>query len=133
MEDLKKNQKFIFLIAGCLAFLFMAFLPAVDIMGKESANGFKFVFEATGGGFSRFTMLLAILGPLAGAVYSQVVPEVKWGKNMLYIFGGSAIIGLLTLVILPTGCSFATGSWLSLILCVAAGIFAFMLTQPEKK
>lgn len=58
MEDLKKNQKFIFLIAGCLAFLFMAFLPAVDIMGKESANGFKFVFEATGGGFSRFTMLL---------------------------------------------------------------------------
>ena len=133
MDQLKKNQKVVFIVLGLLAFIFVAFMPAVDLMGKGTVNGFKFAFEAEGAGFSRFLMFLMILGPIAGGALAVAVPENKWGKNMLLIFGCTAIIGLITMIALPTGCSFAVGSWLSFIVSIAAAVLAYMLTQPAKK
>lgn len=132
MEDLKKNQKIIFLVLGIIAFVLVAFCPAVDLMGKGSVNGFKFVFQADGLGFSRILMFFFLLLPLLGGIYAYITPEEKWGKNVLYLFCAAAVLGLITLIALPTGCSFAFSSWLGLILCVVAVALTYVFSKPAK-
>lgn len=133
MEELKKNKKIVLLVVGVLAFIFAAFCPAIDVLGKDTMSGFKYVFDATGAGFTRFLYLIFFLLPLAGGVYAYVVPEIKWGKNMLYIFGGAAILGLITLLGLPTGLSFAFGAWLGFVLCLVGAVLAVMFKAPANK
>lgn len=129
MDAIKQNKKFILLGCAVLAFILMAFAPAVDVLGKATINGFKYVFEADGAGFSRFTMLLAILAPLGAGVVSYFMPEEKQGPLPFYCFLGGVVLSLLTLICLPEYCGFAWGAWLSLILGIGGAVVAYITNK----
>lgn len=129
MDALKQNKKFILLGCAVLAFILLAFAPAVDVLGKGTLSGFKYIFEADGAGFTRFMMLLCLLAPLAACYFVFMVPQEKQGKNPLYCFAGAAILGLLTLICLPTGLSFAWGGWLFIVLTAAGAAVSYFTSQ----
>lgn len=91
MDQIKQNAKWVFLGIGVISFLFFGLLSSISGPMGTSTNGFDVVFNGEGLGFSRILMLFTILAPLCAAVYAFVVPEAKWGKNLLYIFGGGVV------------------------------------------
>lgn len=132
MEQLKKNKQIVFLALAALAFIFIAFLPVVDVMGKATLNGFKAVFDGEGLGFSRFLMVLSILAPLAAGFFAFTKKDAKGDKLVLYSFAGSFVLGLLTMVALPEGCGFTTGGYLYLVVSLAGAAAAFLISQQKK-
>jgi len=133
MEELKKNKQIVFLALAALAFIFIAFLPTVDILGKKAINGFKVVFDGEGMGFSRFLMFLSIIAPLAAGFFAFTKKSVEGDKLVLYSFAGSFVLGFITMLALPEGCSFTTGGWLYLVVCIAGAAAAYIVSQPAKK
>lgn len=133
MEELKKYQKFVFAGIGLLAFLLLTICPAVDVLGKYTMSSFKYVFDAEDAGFSRFLMLLMILAPLATAAYAFLIPESKWGKNLIIFFGATVVIDLITIGALPQGLSFASGSWIHFVISLAGAALAYVFYNARKK
>lgn len=132
MELIQQHKKYIYLGCAALALIFLAFCPSVDILGKSTYNGFEFVFKAKGAGFSRFLMLLAILTPIAAGVFALIKKETEVDKLMLTCFGASFALGLITLIAMPTGASFAFGGYFYLLLTAAGAAVAFLSNQQPK-
>lgn len=127
MEELKKNRQVIFIALAALAFVFMAFCPAVDVMGKAKVNGFKYVFDCDGAGFSRFLLLLNLLVPIAIVILSAIEkPEKPCDKQVLALFATGFVLAFITLIAMTKGVSFAWGSWLYVILSAAGAVAAYI-------
>lgn len=136
MDQIKQNAKWVYVGIGILSFLFLGIFHSVGAMGSGT-SGFDMVFNGQGVGFSRFLMLFTILVSLAAAVYAYVVPEAKWGKNFLYIFGAGFVLAILTNILLPSffgiGLHFTFMGWLGTILLAAGAVIAYLLNKPVKK
>lgn len=130
MDAIKQYKQYILLACAALGFIFVSFCPTVDVMGKATMSGFKYVFDADGAGFSRFLMLLCILAPLGAGVLSFLKPNEL--KNVLYCFAAAVVLGIITLLALPEMCGFAWGGWLFLIVSAAGAAVAYLVSQPEK-
>lgn len=137
MDQIKQNAKWVFLGIGVISFLFFGLLSSISGPMGTSTNGFDVVFNGEGLGFSRILMLFTILAPLCAAVYAFVVPEAKWGKNLLYIFGGGVVLAIITLISFPSMFGFSIGfsflGWLAILFMAAGAALSFLMNQPAKK
>lgn len=112
MEDLKKNAKWVYVAIAAVALIVLIAMPVADVMGKIKLNGLAYISK--GEGFSRVMMILTLLGSI-GAV---VAPFVKEGKEILYAFGGCALLAIVTLASYPQGVSAGPGMFIYIILTV---------------
>lgn len=131
MDAIKQNQKYIYIACAALAFILVAFCPAVDIMGKVTMNGFDYAFDAEGAGFSRVLMFLFFVAPLGSLFFAVAKKETEWGKNIFYCFVAAAALGFITMIALPKGCSFAFGAWLGLLLSIGGAAVAYLTSQNK--
>lgn len=133
MDLIKQYKNFIFPVAGILAFIFIAFVPAVDLLGKAKVGGLVYVCEEDFPIFSRIMMLLCILAPLASVV---VAFRMKGGqataRRHLVIYALAVVLALLTLAALPEGCTFAAGGWMYVLFCaLGAGAAALIASEQQ--
>lgn len=136
MEQLQKNAKFVILGIGALAFILLAFCPVLDIMGKATVSGFKFIKEGIGSSSSDgtaccYTMLLFTLLPLVSGIYAVAVAELK-STIIGVCFAVAAFMGIITVAMLPEMVSFTFFAWFSLLLCIAGAALAFILGKSSK-
>ncbi len=129
MEELKqiieKNRMPVFVALSALLFIFVAFCPIVDVMGKASANGFEVLFDGKGMGFSRFLTFLMIVLPLGAAALNFIDRKGK-EKWPLMCFGACFVIGILFSLVLPQYVSTAFGIYLYLLVSLAAAGAAYL-------
>lgn len=128
MEDLKKNKLIVYIVVAALAFIFIAFCPAADIMGKAKVNGFNYVFQGEGLGFSRFLMFLVLIAPIVAAVFAAIAkPEKPTDKLVGICFAAGFVLAIITLIAMPTGVSFAFGAWLYVIFSLIGAAASFVI------
>lgn len=121
MDDLTKkieeNKRTIMVCIAALMFILFAFCPAFDILGKAKASGFELVFDGDGAGFSRIVSALMLIAPVV-AIIGQFT-ELKYKPNFDTIcYLVAFILGFILTVSLPSGISFAWGSWCYMILAL---------------
>lgn len=129
-----KNKQFMFIALSALMFIFFAFCPAIDILGKAKFNGIKVIFDASGLGFSRFMGFLMLLVPIFVLVkqFVQFNVSEKIKENIeVGCFGLSFFFFLIFWAALPTGANLAIGSILYALFAVL-GILICVLPKLSK-
>lgn len=121
MNDLatkiEKNKGIIILCLSVLMFIFFAFCPAFDILGKAKASGFELVFDGKGAGFSRILSALMLIVPIVAIVGQFTSLKLKVNFDTI-CFLSAFILGFILTVALPSGISFAWGAWCYMILAL---------------
>lgn len=139
MEELtlfiNKNKRAIALTVMGLMFLIFTFCPSFDILGKIKANALELVFNDSGAGFVKILAALMMLLPLLYIIVQFVeIKAVEPNKGSLLKICPLVcfLLGVLTMIVLPKGVSFAWGGYVYLILALLLYATNFLPAQPKK-
>lgn len=118
MDDLarkiEENKSIIIVCLAALMFIFFAFCPAFDILGKAKASGFELVFDGKGAGFSRIVSALMLIAPIVAIIGQFTGLKLKPNFDTI-CFLLAFVLGFILTTALPSGISFAWGSWCYMI------------------
>lgn len=136
VTNLKPESKnYIAVAIAVLMFIFFAFCPVCDIMGKAQINGFQLVFKADGLGFSRFLGFLLLIIPILIVVFGCVGSKGNNGlgdKLPAICFGASFIIGIIMAACLPKGVALAWGAYINILAAIAGAVVCGMAIYAKK-
>lgn len=121
LKTIEDNRRLCFIIAAALMIVFFAFCPAVDVMGKATANGLKVVFDGSGLGFSRFVSTLMLIAPIVVIVAQFVKIKTPAAMNVTLedgCFIAGIVFFVLLAVALPKGITLAFGSYLYFVAAI---------------
>ncbi len=135
MKQLENNWRTIYIVLPVLMFVFFALCPAFDLLGKTTANGLKIVFDGKGLGLSRLLTVLLVLVPVCGLLLQfftiNALAKFQAKLNLIWTATALALIILLAIA-LPTGVSFAWGSYLYFLLAAAGVAFEYIGQKADK-
>lgn len=115
---IEKNKRTVILALAVLMFLFFAFFPVCDVLGKAKLNGFKLIFNGKGIGFSRVIAILMLLAPIVIALGQLNVKVIAEKSLDAVCFIAGVVLFLVFALILPEGVSVAAGAYLYLFASV---------------
>lgn len=121
IKTLEDNKKVIVLVLAILMFVLFGFCAAIDILGKDTANGFKIIFNGKGMGFSRVLSIVILVIPILLSVntFGNLTPTDKARENFNAIcFGAGIVLVLFMAVILPKYVTLAWGSWMYIFVAI---------------
>lgn len=132
VKTLKQNQKVFFIAVAALMFVFIAFCPIADVMGKYKFSGFDFLFkEGVKFGY-RLLSFLFIIDAIALLVCQLVDLKLNEGlaKNLNTILAGAAVLFFLIFAIsLSEGVSVAFGAYLYLLLALVGLVGSILINK----
>lgn len=122
IKTIEKNKTLIIIAIAILMFISFGLCPAVDVVGKVQANGFKVLFDGEGLGFSRFLSFIILIVPIlvvtANFININLSGKLKENFNAIcFVVGFIACI--IMAIALPEHISLAWGGWICALL--AAG------------
>lgn len=129
-----KNKSGLNLGLAILMFVFFAFCPVCDILGKAAINGLKLVSDGKGLGFSRFLGFLLLLLPLLHIVAQVVdIKAIRPHKETMMTFCPLVclVLGLLLAVSLPTGVALAWGAYLYLLVAIVTAVVNYLIKSAN--
>lgn len=116
MDDLIKtiitNKRPIMIGIAVLMIIFFGLCPALDVLGKDQVNGIKYIIKG-----KDFISALMIIAPIAIIAVNLSKEKATDNLNSLLLLI-AFILGFVLSVSLPSGVSFAWGSWMYMITIV---------------
>lgn len=133
-NSVQKNKQVINFVLALLMFVFFAFCPVCDILGKAAVNGFGVLFDGRGLGFARFMSALLLILPIVFIILEFV--DIKMSDQIkkntgLICFALAILFFILFAVSLPKGTSTAWGAYLYFVLSII-GLFVSYLPKIVK-
>lgn len=115
VKKIEKSKGTIIICFAALMFVFFAFCPAVDILGKAKANGFEMMSNIKDLGFSSIVSALMLIVPVVAIIGQFTGLKLKANFDTI-CFLAAFVFGFILTMSLPSGISFAWGSWCYMIL-----------------
>ncbi|MCH5347148.1 MAG: hypothetical protein J1E63_08555 [Muribaculaceae bacterium] len=120
-EFVEKNSHLILAVVGALMFVAIAFLPIIDLLGKQQYSGFQFISQANKLNFQVFLVALMMIAPIVLIVKQFVDFGLKAGLKENFekiLLGAAAVLFLLLAVSVPEGVTVITGAYIYFVLAL---------------
>lgn len=112
IKTIIKNKRPIMICIAVLMIIFYGLCPALDVLGKDQVNGFKFI--AKDGNLVSILMIIVPIVIIALNLNKGKSTDTSNSVCLLIAF----ILGFVLSVSLPNGVTFAWGSWMYMITIV---------------
>lgn len=129
----EKNKRNVLLAIAVLMFVFFAFFPVCDVLGKAKINGIKVIFDGKGLGFCRVVSIFMLLAPIVVALGQLNVKAVAEKALDAVCFIAAVVLFLLFAIVLPDGVSVAVGAYLYLFASVIGVAVTYLPRYMAKK
>ncbi len=114
----EKNKRTVLIALAVLMFLFFAFFPVCDVLGKAKMNGFQVIFKGKGIGFARVISILMLLVPVFIALLQLNILTAAQKNIDVICFSAAVVLFLIFALVLPQGIAIASGAYLYLFASV---------------
>lgn len=135
VKTIEKNKRQFLIVVAAAMFVLLAVCPAIEVVGKATANGLKVLFKGSGLGFPRFIMFLMLADPLIIIIHQFVNLKLKGivkDNFDLICFAAAIVLFIIFVICLSEGLSATTGAYLYLAFGIA-GFAGCYLTKTGKK